>query len=84
MTDSTGAPAEHPSPPPPVRGLAVYDEVAEEFGTVADVWPTGLVFLRPLGGGLEWETRREAIRPALASELLAKRVRALRAMRGTL
>jgi hypothetical protein len=85
MPDPTGAPegAEHTSSPSPVRGLRVYDEVADEFGTVTDVWPTGLVFLRPIGGGLEWQARRETIRPALASEVLARRVREERASRVT-
>jgi hypothetical protein len=64
--------------------LAVYDEAAEEFGTVADVWPTRLVYVRPIGGGLEWEARRETLRPALTSELLAERVREQRARRGSL
>lgn len=61
-----------------IQGLQVYDEAAQRYGTVADVWSTGLVSLRPLGGGLEWDTRREAIRPALTSELLALRVKAER------
>lgn len=80
MTDSTDgpAPAGCLSPPSLVQGLPVYDETAGRYGTVADVWPTGLVSLRPLGGGLEWDTHREAIRPALTSELLALRVKAER------
>jgi hypothetical protein len=60
----------------------VYDEAAEEFGTVTDVWPTGLVFVRPLGGGREWQARRDALRPARTSELLALRLRTERE-RGT-
>lgn len=84
MPDLSGAPAgaEQSSPPSPVQGLTVYDETAKEFGTVADVWPTGLVFLRPIGGGREWQAHRESIRPALTSELLAERVRQERKRRG--
>jgi hypothetical protein len=67
------------------RGVTVYDESSERFGTVADTGlGTNLVFLRPLGGGLEWRARREHIRPALASELLADRLRGDRAARGSL
>ncbi len=45
----------------------MYDETAQKFGTVAEVWTDDLVYLRPLGGGLEWEARRGTVRPALTS-----------------
>jgi len=52
-----------------------------QFGTIAQVWSADLVYLRPLGGGLEWTARPRTIRPALTSELLALRVAADRKAR---
>jgi hypothetical protein len=58
------------------HGVTVYDELSGRRGTVADTTTSpGLVFLRPIGGGIEWRARREHIRPVLASELLADRLR---------
>lgn len=82
MPDPTDVPSGvEQTSPPPVQGMTVYDEGADRFGTVAEVSPTGLVFLRPLGGGLEWDARRESLRPATTSDLLAERVRAERESR---
>lgn len=84
MTDTTDgpAPAGRLSPPSLVQGLPVYDEAAECYGTVAEAWPsTDVVYLRPLGGGVEWTASRDDIRPALTSELLALRVAAERKAR---
>ena len=81
MTDTTDgpAPAGCLSPPSLVQGLPVYDEAAECYGTIAEAWPsTDVVYLRPLGGGVEWTASRGDIRPALTSELLALRVKAER------
>lgn len=84
MTDPTDGPAgaRHLSLPSLVHGLQVYDETAKRYGTVAEAMPsTDLVYLRPLGGGVEWTSSRSAIRPALTSELLALRVAAERKAR---
>lgn len=59
-----------------VHGLKVYDEVTDRFGTITDaVTSPSLVFVRPLGGGREWQARRGDLRPARTSELLALRLR---------
>jgi hypothetical protein len=65
------------------QGATVYDESSGRYGTVADARMTpGWVFLRPLGGGLEWQARREHVRPATASDLLAERLRSERSSAG--
>lgn len=65
------------------HGVTVYDEATDRYGTVADarIIP-GRVWLRPIGGGIEWCARREHIRPALASELLAERLKSARTAAG--
>lgn len=69
--------------PPPQHGVTVYDEGTDQYGTIADATlsPT-TVFLRPIGGGTEWQARRDHVRPALASELLAGRLRESRTAGG--
>ncbi|HEY5837174.1 hypothetical protein [Streptomyces sp.] len=64
------------TPPTPVPGLPVFDEATGRYGTVADITlSTVSVFLRPIGGGIEWRARREHIRPVTTGELLADRLR---------
>jgi hypothetical protein len=71
------SPDQHP--PALAHGVAVFDEATGRYGTVADATLSrDLVHLRPIGGGIEWRARREHIRPALASELLAARLRTAR------
>jgi hypothetical protein len=61
------------------RGVTVHDEATGRRGTVADATlSAAYVHLRPIGGGIEWRARREHVRPVLASELLADRLRETR------
>jgi hypothetical protein len=58
------------------HGVVVVDEATGRRGTVADTTLSATyVYLRPIGGGIEWRARREDIRPVTASEILADRLR---------
>lgn len=60
-------------------GVVVYDEASGRRGTVADTsLSADLVFLRPIGGGIEWRARRAHLRPVLMSEVLAEQLRETR------
>ncbi|TDC74236.1 hypothetical protein [Streptomyces hainanensis] len=54
-------------------GAAAYDERVGRYGVVMD-HEGGRVYLRPPGGGLEWEAAVEHVRPARVSEVLAEPV----------
>jgi hypothetical protein len=78
--------ADHKQPDtgdPLAQGATVYDESTGRYGTVSDIrLSRDSVFLRPLGGGVEWTARREHLRPAATSDLLAERLRSERSSAG--
>lgn len=57
-------------------GATVYDTSSGRYGTVVDTQMSqSRVYLRPIGGGLEWTASREDLRPATTGDLLAERMR---------
>ena len=59
----------------PARDSIVRDKLHDRVGVVMSARHTG-VFLRPVGGGLEWEVLPEDIVPATEAEKLSARVAA--------
>lgn len=57
-------------------GDQVYDEGRRMLGRVMAVGE-GRLHLRPVGGGVEWTTRPENVRPPTASERLSPRIAAM-------
>jgi hypothetical protein len=57
----------------PHVGTMVWDTALDRLGRVMDQEPTCL-YLRPPGGGTEWQARPEDVEPVSASEALSPRV----------
>jgi hypothetical protein len=55
------------------RGALMYDKRRDRFGIV-QARMAGLVYLRPKGGGREWEARPEELEPAEARAELRSRL----------
>ena len=62
----------------PEIGATAFDSTTDSVGVVMAVHPNQ-VFLRPIGGGVEWESRPQQVRPAtVAEEVSAKNAAANR------
>lgn len=61
-----------------VVGRLARDTKRDRVGTVMEIEPER-VWLRPPGGGREWEAEREAVRPLSVSEELSAKVAAANA-----
>lgn len=75
MPETTGAPRADRDLVVVAKGDLVVDTRRGELARVMAVEPDWYA-LRPPRGGLEWTARRAAVRPALASEVQAERMRA--------
>ena len=57
----------------PDVGTMVWDSVRDRLGLVMDQ-ERACLYLRPPGGGIEWQARPEDVEPVSASEALSPRV----------